>query len=221
MVEPDQARGRAEAPESSSGDKTRVGAVVFDLGGVLIDWDPRYLYRQLFGDPADMERFLGSVCTQVWHEQHDRGRPMRDTIPELTREYPEFADYIAAWARQTEMFGGAYVETVDILSSLRGRVRLLALTNWPHETFDLIRSRFEFLDWFDGIIVSGSEGIAKPDQEIFELLADRYDLDPTRTLFIDNSSQHVAAAANLGYQTHHFEGPGGLTRQLRRVGLGP
>jgi 2-haloacid dehalogenase len=198
-----------------------VEAVVFDLGGVLIDWDPRYLYRKLFRDPAEMEQFLGAVCTQDWHEQHDRGRPMSETIPELTREYPEFAEYIASWARQDEMYGGAYIDTVEILEALRGRTRLLALTNWPRETFHLIRSRFEFLDWFEGIVVSGREGIAKPDPEIFELLAGRFSLVPTRTLFIDDSPRHLAAAANLGYQIHRFQGPSELKQRLDRAGLLP
>jgi 2-haloacid dehalogenase len=205
----------SSGPDRSPG----LNAVVFDLGGVLIDWDPRYLYRTLFPDPVEMERFLGEVCTQDWHEQHDRGRPMRETIPELTRDHPEFADHIAAWARQAEMYGGAFPENVEILSSLRGRTRLLALTNWPSETFELIRSRFDFLSWFEGIVVSGEEGIAKPDPEIFERLADRFRLVPAQTLFIDDSSRHVAAARSLGYQIHHFQGSPDLRGRLVRSGL--
>lgn len=196
-----------------------LGAVVFDLGGVLIDWDPRYLYRTLFDDPLEMEQFLRSVCTQDWHEQHDRGRPMRETIPELAREHPEFADQIAAWARQPEMYGGAFTDIVEIVSSLRGRTRLFALTNWPAETFDLLRSRFDFLDWFDGIVVSGEEGVVKPDPEIFQRLTDRYGLVPAQTLFIDDSPRHVAAAHTFGYQVHQFRRSHELRRTLVHLGL--
>jgi 2-haloacid dehalogenase len=204
---------------SSPDGSPRLEAVVFDLGGVLIDWDPRYLYRTRFRDPREMERFLGAVCTQDWHEQHDRGRPMRETIPELTREHPEFAGHIAAWSRQGDMYGGAFPENVEIVSSLRGRTRLLALTNWPSETFGVLRSRFDFLNWFEGIVVSGEEGIAKPDPEIFERLTDRFHLAPAHTLFIDDSPRHVAAAQTLGYQTHHFRSSRELRRRLVRSGL--
>lgn len=166
-----------------------------------------------------MEHFLGAICTQEWHEQHDRGRPMRETIPELTRQHPDFADHIAAWARQSEMYGGAFPESVAILSSLRGRTRLLALTNWPRETFALLRAQFDFLAWFEGIVVSGEEGVAKPDREIFERLTDRFGLEPADTLFIDDSARHVATAQSLGYQTHHFRSPAELRDRLARSGL--
>ena len=114
---------------------------------------------------------------------------------------------------------GALTENVEILSALQGRTRLLALTNWPGETFELIRSQFGFLSWFDGIVVSGREGIAKPDPEIFELLTDRFRLEPAATLFIDDSPRHIAAAQRMGYQVHHFQSSSLLRERLAQSGL--
>jgi 2-haloacid dehalogenase len=184
-----------------------VDAVVFDLGGVLIDWNPRFLYRKLFnGDDARMERFLATVCTQPWNEQHDRGKLFSESIAELCTRNPEHDEMIHAyWARWPEMLNGPIHGSVEVLAELAGGDRgLFALTNWSAETFPIARARYEFLWWFDGIVVSGHEGVAKPDDEIFRLLLDRFGLTAASTLFIDDTMVNVNAARSLGLQALHF-----------------
>ena len=146
----------------------RVDAVVFDIGGVLIDWDPRHLYRSMFDSDDEMEEFLGSVCTMEWNRQHDLGRPLAESLPELVAEFPHRETEIMAWARQDEMVGESIEPTVTILRNLHeSEVRCFALTNWPADTFARLRTRSAFLDWFDGIVVSGAEGVASPTRRSF------------------------------------------------------
>jgi 2-haloacid dehalogenase len=205
---------RPHAPE-------RPTAVVFDLGGVLIDWNPRHLYRRLFSDEAEMERFLAEVTTSAWNLEQDRGRSFADGIAELVREHPDQADLIEAyWARWPEMLGGPLPDTVEILDELRtSGVRLLALSNWSAETFALGAEQFPFLAWFEAVIVSGAEGLVKPDPAVFRLLNDRYGLDPASPVFIDDSIQNVEAAAALGFRAIPFTGAPDLKRELAALGL--
>ena len=191
-------------------------AVVFDLGGVLIDWDPRYLYRKLLADEAAVEEFLATVCTPEWNAEQDRGRPFADGVAELVERHPAHAAAIAAYhERWPEMLGGDIPGAVELLAELRATgVPLYALTNWSAETFVLARERFEFLDWFCGLLVSGEERIIKPDPAIFELLLDRFGLDPGSTFYVDDSPANVAAAAALGLDAVRFTGPGQLRRDL-------
>jgi 2-haloacid dehalogenase len=197
-------------------------AVVFDLGGVCIDWDPRYLYRQLFaGDEAAMERFLAEVCTQEWNAEQDSGRSWAEAVETLSREHPEARDLIEAFRdRWSEMLGGAIDGTVEVLDELRaGGTPIYALSNWSVETFPLARPRFAFLDWFEGIVISGVEGIRKPDPRIFRLLMDRYGLRPETTVFVDDVAENVAAAEALGMVGRVFRDGGALRRDLHRLGL--
>jgi 2-haloacid dehalogenase len=191
-------------------------AVVFDLGGVLIDWDPRHLYRQLLADDAAVEEFLATVCTPEWNAELDRGRPFAEGVAELVERHPEHAAEIAAYhERWPEMLGGEIPGTVEILAELRAAgVPLYALTNWSAETFLISRDRFEFLDWFDGLVVSGEERVIKPDPRIFRLLLDRFGLDPGATFFVDDSEANVAAARELGLDAVRFTGPEQLRRDL-------
>ena len=193
-----------------------VEAVVFDLGGVLIDWDPRYLYRKLLADEAAMEEFLATVCTPEWNAEQDRGRPFAEGVAELAGRHPEHAVAIAAYhERWPEMVAGDVPGTVEVLADLRAAgVPLYALTNWSAETFAITRPRFEFLDWFCGLLVSGEEGIAKPDPAIFRLLLDRFGLDPAATFFVDDSEANVATARELGIDAVRFTGPRRLRREL-------
>lgn len=197
-------------------------AVVFDLGGVLIDWDPRYLYRKLFGTEAEVERFLATVATPQWNEAQDRGRPWAEAVDALTAQWPQYAQQIAAYdTRWLDTLGEAKHDTVQLLDALRqrGDVRLIALTNWSQEKFPLARPRFPFLEWFEGIVVSGEEGMAKPDAALFERMRTRYALTPAQTLFIDDSPVNVRAAAALGYQAVRFECADVLRRALQERGL--
>ncbi|HTP22044.1 MAG TPA: HAD family phosphatase [Solirubrobacteraceae bacterium] len=200
----------------------RIRAVVFDLGGVLLDWNPRYLYRKLFdGDDAAMERFLAEVCTMEWHHAHDLGVPPERTSPPLVQAHPEHEHQIWAWSqRSEEMIAGPIDGTVEILSELKAAgVPCYALTNMERETYPLRRERFEFLKWFDGTVVSGFEGVAKPDVAVFELLLDRFELDPATTAFVDDSAANVRAAEKAGIQAVEFSSPDQLRRWLRRAGL--
>jgi 2-haloacid dehalogenase len=196
-------------------------AVVFDLGGVLIDWDPRYLYRKLLADEAAVEEFLTTVCTPEWNVEQDRGRPFAEGIAELVERHPVHAAAIAAYhQRWPEMLGGAIAGTVELLAELRAAgVALFALTNWSAETFGIARERFEFLDWFDGVVVSGEERMVKPDPAIFRLLLDRFGLAPEATCFVDDSPANVAAARELGLDGVRFHDPDQLRKDLTGRGL--
>ncbi|MHB1835411.1 MAG: HAD family hydrolase [Solirubrobacteraceae bacterium] len=201
--------------------RARTEAVVFDVGGVLLDWNPRHLYRKLFADEGEMERFLSEICTLDWHAAHDLGTPYRESLPRLAAEHPEHADLILAWGRRSEeMIAGPIPGTVEILRELRDRgVRCYALTNMEAETYPLRLERYEFMRWFEGTFVSGTEGIAKPDPEAFLRLLRRYDLMPERTLLVDDSNRNIHAARALGIRTLHFRSPEQLRERLEREGL--
>jgi len=199
----------------------RPHAIVFDLGGVLLDWDPRYLYRKLFDDEAEMDRFLSEVCTMDWHHAHDLGVPPEQTVPPLVEAHPEYAEHIWAWPRRSEeMLRGPIEESVEILRALKDRgVPVYALTNMETWTYPDRRERYPFLRWFDGTVVSGFEGVAKPDPRAYELLLERFGLAPQTALLIDDSPKNVAAARGVGMQAILFESPAALRERLRHVGL--
>lgn len=199
----------------------RPRAVVFDLGGVLLDWNPRYLYRKLFDDEAEMERFLAEVCTLEWHSAHDLGVAPEQTSPPLAAAHPEHAEMIWAWTQRTEeMLAGPIEGTVEILRELTSAgVPCYALTNMETWTYPGRRERYPFLTWFDGTVVSGFEGLAKPDPRIFELLLDRFGLAPATTLLIDDSRTNVEAARRVGMQAIEFESPAALRHRLEDAGL--
>ncbi len=188
------------------------------MGGVLIDWDPRYLYRTIIPDEADMERFLAQVCTPEWHAQHDLGVSYEDTIPALVAAHPDWADEVRAWSeRFTEMYGGSFDGTVALLRMLRERrMRLFASTNWGAQSWAQAKANYEFLNWFEGALVSGEVGIAKPDPAFFELLITSFGLDPPATLYIEDNLTNLTAAAEHGFVTHRFVSPEALAAELRR-----
>lgn len=198
-----------------------VSAVVFDIGGVLLDWDPRHLYRQLIADPQEMADFLDRICTRDWHRAHDLGADITESCRQLACQHPGQAELIMAWAeRGEEMIAGQIDGTVEVLADLRaGGTPCFALSNMEPALFEVRRARFPFLTWFDGCVISGYEGVAKPDREIFEILLRRHDLDPARTVFVDDLEHNVAAAAGLGITGIQFTGPAGLRQELRAIGL--
>jgi 2-haloacid dehalogenase len=199
----------------------KITAVVFDLGGVLIDWDPRHLYRRLFADPAKMEDFLARVCTPDWHRAHDLGEDVTESCRRLARRHPRHRDMIMAWVdRRDEMAAGQIDGTVEVLAELTaGGMRCLALSNMEATTFVTRRARFAFMDWFDGFVISGIEGVAKPDRRIFQILLRRYRLAPAATVFIDDSPANVEAARGLGIRALRYTGPGELRSRLRALGV--
>ena len=198
-----------------------VDAVVFDLGGVLIDWNPRHLYRQLFDDEAAMEDFLANICTLEWHVAHDLGQSTEESCAELALAHPEHASMIWAWAERTEdMIAGPIDDSVEILADLKAAgVPLYVLSNMEAETFPRRLERFDFLRWFDGHVISGLEGVVKPDPTIFRRLLRRFDLQPSRTLFIDDSAANVDAAAEIGINAVRFESSRQVRAHLGDAGL--
>lgn len=194
--------------------------IVFDLGAVLIDWDPRYLYRKLFnGDKEAMEHFLREVCSPAWNIQQDAGRPFAEAIAMLARRYPDQHSLIEAYyLRWEEMLGGPMEGSVDILREVQGLgFQVAALTNWSAETFPLARKRYDFFGCFDEIVVSGEEKVAKPDPKIYNILLKRTGRDAENCIFIDDSLVNINAARGLGFMGIHFQSPYQLRRELCKL----
>ncbi len=199
-----------------------IEAVVFDVGGVLLDWNPRHLYRKLFADESEMEMFLTEICSPAWHAPHDRGVSTAASCEELASRYPEYSELIWAWSRRSEeMIGGVDTGTVEVLRAVKETgLPCYALTNMEAETYPLRLRRFPFLRWFDGTVVSGQEGVAKPDPAIFTRLLDRFGLMAKTTLMIDDTQENLYAASKLGMQTIQFRSSRELRTQLESAGLG-
>ena len=196
-------------------------AVVFDFGGVLIDWNPRHLYRKLIPNEAEMERFLAEVCSPAWNLEQDRGRTWQEAITALARQHPDKAELISAYrGRWLEMLGGPIQGTVAILADLRARkVPLYGLTNWSAETYPAALELYDFLGWFKAVVVSGRERLVKPDPAIFRLLCERHGLAPESLVFIDDNPTNAAAATAMGMHGIHFTRPDALRADLTRLGL--
>lgn len=195
--------------------------VVFDLGGVLIDWNPRYLFRKLFQDEAEMEHFLANVCTSDWNLQQDGGRTFAEACAALKREHPASSKMIDAWfERFDEMMAGPISGTVDILAELREQgVPIYALSNWSAETFPFAKKRFEFLQWFRAVFLSGEVRLVKPDPRIFQCFCERFALQPGRIIYVDDLPRNVEAAGKLGMHAIRFTDPASLRYELVQIGL--
>jgi 2-haloacid dehalogenase len=193
--------------------------VVFDLGMVLIEWDPRHLYRKVFKNEADMEWFLTHVCHADWNLEQDKGRSFDDAVAEATARYPKHAAEIALYRdRWHEMIPGAISGTVDILERLYKKgTPLFAITNWNGDTFRATRNRFPFLNLFRDIVVSGDEKLLKPEPEIFQLLARRNNIKLADSIFIDDSLKNVKGAEAVGMKAHHFTSPEKLAYELKTL----
>lgn len=197
--------------------------VVFDVGGVLVEWDPRHLYRTMFDDEEAMEAFLAEVCTMAWNHEMDAGRPRAEAVAELVGRHPHLEAPIRAWAeRWLEMIPGEVEGTMAVLDELAAAgVRLLGLTNWSAETFPVARRRFPALRRLEAVVVSGEQGVAKPDPALFRVLLDGHDVDPGRAAYVDDRAENVATAAALGLHAVLFTEPLALRRDLVRLGLLP
>jgi len=189
---------------------------VFDVGGVLVDWDPRHLYRKAFADEAEMERFLAEVCTWEWHHEHDKGARFADTIPALAAVFPEHEPLIRMWdARYLEMVPGPIDGMPELVRDLHRRGhRLLLLSNMPSEVWQPLCDRFEWFDLFDGAVVSGNEKVVKPDPAIFRILVARFGVDPHSCVFVDDRAENVDAARALGFEAVLFSDAASLRRHL-------
>lgn len=199
-----------------------INTIIFDLGGVLIDWNPRYLYRKIFKTEEEVTWFLENICTSEWNDQQDAGRSFEEATEELIRQHPEWVVPIRAWyGRWQETINGSLPGTVEILAHFKNnsKHRLYALTNWSEQTFPWALDNFEFLHWFEGIVVSGIEKTRKPFPEFYQLLFDRYKIIPGESLFIDDNIKNIEGAKAVGLNTIHFQSPEKLRKELIEMGL--
>lgn len=197
--------------------------IIFDLGGVLIDWNPEYVYLEVFdGDRKKMQWFFDEICTFDWNENQDAGYPLAQATADRISLFPQYEEWIKMfYGRWEEMLGGPIEETVALLKKLVDHpdYRVVALTNWSAETFPVALQKFEFLYWFEGIVVSGTEKTRKPFTDIYKITLDRYLLDPKASLFIDDNKRNIEAAQVLGIQTIHFENPQQLASDISSLGI--
>ena len=200
--------------------KNRFDTVVFDLGGVLMDWNPDYVYKTIFNDEKQMQAFYNEICTPDWNEEQDAGRSLSEATEMLVNKFPEQESNIRAYyGRWEEMLKGPIPGSLDIFRELKdsGRMRLYALTNWSAETFPVALQRYDFLHWFDGRLVSGEEKIRKPFPEIYELLLSRYNIDPVKAVYIDDRLSNLAEPNRLGMHAIHFHSPEQLRKELEAL----
>ncbi len=199
---------------------TRRRAVAFDVGGVLIHWDPRLLFRKLLPSEEWVERFLGEVCTSDWNHALDAGLPLADGIAERVARFPEHEPLIRAYGERFDEMMLPMPASIALLGELRARgVALYALSNWNADTFARTRPLFPFLDAFEGLVISGQIGLAKPDPRIFRHLLDAHALAPEDVLFVDDRTTNVEAARGSGIEGVLFEGASLLRTELVRRGL--
>lgn len=194
--------------------------IIFDLGGVLIDWNPEYVFREVIPDPERRRYFFENICTHDWNVEQDAGRPIAVATELLVSEYPEWEPEIRAfYGRWVEMLGGPIPETVELLRELRdgGEHRLLALTNWSGETFPIALDRYDFLHWFEGIVVSGDEKTRKPFPDIYQILLERYAVNPSEAVFIDDALKNIQGAEAMGIQGIHFQNAAQLRQRLQEI----
>jgi len=197
-----------------------VHAVVFDIGGVLLDWDPGLVYRKLIPEPERLEWFLAEICNTDWNATLDAGRPFDEACDELAARFPEHAELIHAWKRQDEMIAGEIAGTADLVATLSDAgVPLYLLTNMPAGVFAARRERYPVLGRFDGAVVSGEEGVLKPSADIFGRLRNRFGLVPAETLFVDDVEANVEGARAAGFLAYRFVSPPALAAALRDHGL--
>jgi 2-haloacid dehalogenase len=196
----------------------KLSTLIFDLGGVLIDWNPDYVFRHLIPDVERRQYFFEHICTHDWNVEQDAGRRIAVATELLVDQHPEWESEIRAYyGRWEEMLGGPIPETVELLRELRdrGQHRLLALTNWSNETFPVALDRYDFLQWFEGIVVSGDEQTRKPFPDIYQTLLSRYQVNPAQAVFIDDAIKNVQGAENMGIRGIHFQNAAGLRQTLR------
>ncbi|WP_027136502.1 HAD family hydrolase [Gaetbulibacter saemankumensis] len=200
-----------------------INTIIFDLGGVLIDWNPEYVFLDAFnGNHEQMRWFLDTVCTSDWNENQDAGYPLEQATNDLIAKFPKYKSYIKMfYGDWPKMLGGSISGTVDILKALinSNQYQVVALTNWSSETFPIAQQRFEFLNWFEGIVVSGEEKTRKPFKEIYQTCINRYHITPENAIFIDDNLRNVEAAKSLGIKGIHFKTPNQLRKELQRYNI--
>jgi 2-haloacid dehalogenase len=191
--------------------------IVFDFGGVLIDWNPRHLYRNVFNDNAEMENFLKNICTSEWNAKQDAGRSFTEATEELVQLHPEYEPEIRRYYDNwPEMISGEIAENAALINPLKTKYKLFGLTNWSAESFPIIYKQYPFLHNLEGIVVSGTEKLIKPDRRIFELLLNRFQIKSSESLFIDDSLINIETADKLGFHTIHLPEGTNLRHELEK-----
>jgi 2-haloacid dehalogenase len=200
----------------------KFNTIVFDLGGVLIDWNPDYVFRTVFSSDEEMQWFYKNVCTPLWNEEQDAGRSLADGTELLVKQFPEHEKNIRMfYDRWEEMLGGPINDTVEIFRKIKTNhlLKTYALTNWSAETFPVALGKYDFLHWFNGRLVSGEEKTRKPFPDIYELLVNRFNINPETSVYIDDNPRNLAPAAHLGFATIHFQTPELLEAALMELGV--
>lgn len=194
--------------------------IVFDFGGVLVDWNPIYLYSKEFENEKEMHYFLDNICTPEWNIQQDAGRPLAEATEILQKQHPEYKEMIGHYyGRWEEMLGGVIEQSEQVLKMLKPHYPIYGLTNWSAETITIAYEKYVFFKLLDGIVVSGTEKLIKPDPKLYTVLLKRYDLKPEETLFIDDNSKNITTARDMGFQTIHFTEDIDLEKEVRKRGL--
>ena len=194
--------------------------IVFDLGGVLVDWNPEYLFKDVFRDKSELDHFLENICTPDWNEKQDAGRSLSEAIRSLQERHPKYRNEIRLYYDEwTTMLGGPIDQNVALLKPLKMNYRIFGLTNWSAETFPIAYDLYPLFGEFEGIVISGRERVAKPDSRIYLLLLERYGLAATECLFIDDSARNIQAATELGFRTLHLNTDVCLKEELKQLGI--
>lgn len=201
----------------------KFNTIIFDLGGVLIDWNPEYVFLKEFrGNREKMNWFLDEICAWDWNVNQDAGYPLDKATEDRVALFPEYEELIRMYyGRWEEMLGFAHEDTLNILQRLvqSPSYRVLALTNWSGETFPKALDKFDWLQWFEGILVSGDEGMRKPHKEIYELMISRFNINPAEAIFIDDSIKNVAGSEVVGIKGVHFTSASALEQSLLELGV--
>jgi len=199
-----------------------ITTIIFDLGGVLVDWDPKYMYRTIFETEEAMDHFLKVVCTFDWNEMQDGGRTIAEANQVLIEKFPEYTtEILAFYGRWKEMLVGAVGGTVEILKKIKEdkKYRIFALTNWSAETWPIAIETFDFLSWFEDVLVSGQEKLKKPDPKIYQLTLSKFGLSANECLFIDDNKRNVLAARNENIRSIHFTSSAQLKEELTKLNI--
>lgn len=194
--------------------------IVFDFGGVLIDWNPTYLFSKVFDNEDEMQHFLENICHSEWNIMQDAGRPLAEATLQKQQKYPKYKDEIAMYyGRWDEMLGGTIDVNTKLVKPLKDKYKVYGLTNWSAETLPIAIDRYDFFKHLDGIVVSGDEKLIKPDARIYEVLLNRYDIKADESLFIDDNAANIKAAQELGFHTIHYTDGVNLEEVMKEMGL--
>ncbi|MEP1489969.1 MAG: HAD family phosphatase [Algibacter sp.] len=200
-----------------------INTIIFDLGGVLIDWNPEYVFLDAFnGNREKMQWFFDNICTMQWNENQDAGYPLKQATDDLLKQFPEYKDYIEMYyGKWEQMLGGEISGTVDILDELikSKNYKIVALTNWSSETFPIAKKHFQFLQWFEGIVVSGDEKTRKPYKNIFDITLERFNIKAENSIFIDDNERNIEASNSFGFHGIRYKSPEKLIQQLKTYNI--